>query len=62
MPKAAPPVFSPTVATVFDNFLKALKEEKVIDDLNINALRAALEEQRLDIDDLRSALFGAQSK
>jgi hypothetical protein len=56
MADIAPPLSS-TVASVFEAFLKKLAEEKRLPLAAIEALRHALDEQKLDANSLREALF-----
>jgi hypothetical protein len=59
MPKPLNPPLSPTVATVFDNFLERLQAEKICDEATIKNLRKVLEDQKLDAESLRGALIKA---
>ncbi|WP_292533632.1 hypothetical protein [Methylocystis sp.] len=56
MPNALPPL-SATVTLVFAEFLKKLESEKTIGNEAVEALRQSLEQQKLDVDSLRKALF-----
>lgn len=51
------PPLSPTVASIFAEFLKKLEFEKTIGAGAIGALRRALAEQKLDPESLRKAVF-----
>jgi hypothetical protein len=62
MPKTQTIPVSPTVADVFTQFLKKLKDEGIADDEITDRLRAMLEQQQLDPEHLRTALFGADTK
>jgi hypothetical protein len=62
MPKATTPPVSPTVATVFSDFLKKLESEKITDSETIERLRNILKEQSLDPASFRDALFECESK
>jgi len=53
------PPLSPTVASIFGEFLKRLEEQTLLDARAIEALREALEEQKLDPESLRAAIFPA---
>ena len=53
----ADPPLSSTVASVFAAFVKKLEEEKTLPPAAIEALRQALDQQQLDADSLRAALF-----
>jgi hypothetical protein len=55
----APPPLSPTVASIFAEFLKKLESEKTLGDESIKALQQAFDEQKLDPDSLRNAIFKA---
>jgi hypothetical protein len=55
----APPPLSPTVASIFAEFLKKLKSEKALGDESIKALQQAFHEQKLDPETLRKAIFPA---
>jgi hypothetical protein len=55
----APPPLSPTVASIFAEFLKKLESEKTLGVESIKALQQAFEEQKLDPETLREALFTA---
>lgn len=48
---------SPTVAAIFAEFCKKLDSEKVLNIAAIDALRQALDAQKLDPDSLREAIF-----
>jgi hypothetical protein len=50
---------SPTVAAIFDEFLKKLATNNTLSAEGIKALGEALGEQRLDPDSLRGAMFAA---
>lgn len=56
MPDKLPPL-SPTVAAIFAEFLKKLEAEKTLSPNGIQALGQALEDQKLDPESLRKALF-----
>lgn len=49
---------SPTVATIFSDFLEKLKSEAIVDSATIERLSKALEGQKLDSQTLRAALLG----
>ena len=57
MAKPAAPPMSPTVVTVFTEFLKGLEAEKDFDASIVERLRQCLNDQDLDADTLRDALF-----
>lgn len=59
MPATPPPPLSSTVATVFAEFVKKLEGEKTLDKTAIDALRLSLEQQKLDPESLRKALFAS---
>ena len=48
---------SPTVASIFAEFVKKLDTEKTVDADAIEALRKAFDEQKLDPESLRKAVF-----
>jgi hypothetical protein len=48
---------SPTVASIFSEFLKKLEAEKILGVQAIEALRNILDEQKLDPESLRKVLF-----
>jgi hypothetical protein len=50
---------SPTVASIFGEFLKTLESEKALGARAIEALRQTFDEQRLDPESLRKAIFTA---
>jgi hypothetical protein len=52
-----PPPLSPTVASIFVEFLKKLESEKTLGIESIKALQQAFEEQKLDPETLRKAAF-----
>jgi hypothetical protein len=54
-----PPPLSPTVASIFAEFLKKLENEKTMGAESIKALRQAFHEQRFDPETLRKAVFPA---
>jgi hypothetical protein len=56
MPDKALPL-SPTVASIFTEFLKKLESEKILGAEALEALRQAFEEQKLDAESLRKAVF-----
>ena len=56
MPEMLVPL-SPTVATVFSEFLKKLQTEDALGAPAIEALKQALEKQKLDPESLRKAMF-----
>jgi hypothetical protein len=56
MPDTLPPLSS-TVASVFAKFLAKLESEKILGKEAIEALRQSLEQQKLDPESLRKALF-----
>jgi hypothetical protein len=58
MSVASPPL-SPTVASIFAEFLKKLESEKTLGAESIKLLQQALNEQKLDPETLRKALFPA---
>jgi hypothetical protein len=60
MPKTPTPPISPTVADVFARFLEKLRTERITDETTIERLQVALDDQKLDADSLRSALFPPQ--
>jgi hypothetical protein len=62
MSESTAPPLSPTVATVFSNFLKRLESEKIADAETIERVRNALNEQNLDPESLRAALFDSGPK
>jgi hypothetical protein len=51
------PPLSSTVASVFSEFLKQLERDKTVGKDAIDALRQNLEQQKLDPESLRHALF-----
>ena len=51
------PPLSPTVASIFSEFLKKLESEKVLGAEAIEAVRQSFEEQKLDAESLRNAVF-----
>jgi hypothetical protein len=53
----APPPLSPTVASIFAEFLKKLESEKTLEAESIKSLQQALNEQKLDPETLRKAIF-----
>jgi hypothetical protein len=55
----APPPLSPTVASIFAEFLKKLESEKTLGVESIKALQKAFEEQKLDPETLRQAILTA---
>jgi hypothetical protein len=55
----SPAPLSPTVASIFGEFIKKLESEKVLGAEAIEALRQAFEEQKLDPESLRKAVFMA---
>jgi hypothetical protein len=55
----APTPLSPTVASILAEFLKKLESEKTLGDEPIKALQQAFDEQRLDPESLRKAIFAA---
>ena len=55
----APPPLSPTVASIFAEFLKKLESGKALGAESIKALQQALDEQKLDPETLRKAIFPA---
>jgi hypothetical protein len=55
----APPPLSPTVASIFAEFLKKLESEKALEAESLKALQQALNEQKLDPETLRKAIFTA---
>lgn len=57
MSKTTNPPLSPTVKCVFDEFLKALEEEKLLSTAIREALAENLYNQRIDHDTLRKAIF-----
>jgi hypothetical protein len=56
MPDSPPPL-SQTVASIFAEFLKKLESEKVLGIESIKALQQAFDEQTLDPETLRKAVF-----
>jgi hypothetical protein len=58
MANALPPLSS-TVTSVFAEFLKKLESEKTLGKKAIDELRQSFEEQKLDPESLRKALFTA---
>lgn len=58
MPEKLTPV-SPTVASIFAEFLKKLAADKTLDAAAIEALGQAFEEQKFDPESLRKAVFAA---
>jgi hypothetical protein len=52
-----PPPLSPTVSSIFAEFLKKLEAEKALGVEAIGALRQAFDEQKLDPESLRNAVF-----
>jgi uncharacterized coiled-coil protein SlyX len=56
MPQKNTPL-SPTVASVFEAFLKKLESQMTLGAEAIEALRQAVDEQRLDPESLRKAVF-----
>ena len=56
MANAAPPLSS-TVASVFAAFVKKLADENALAPEAVEALRKCLEDQKLDPESLRQALF-----
>ncbi|WLA66121.1 hypothetical protein [Bradyrhizobium diazoefficiens] len=56
MSDASPPL-SPTVASIFSEFLKKLESGKALGAELIKALQQALDEQKLDPETLRNAIF-----
>jgi hypothetical protein len=56
MPSVTPPLSS-TVSTVFAEFTKKLEDEKILNEAALKALRLCLEQQKLDHESLRKALF-----
>lgn len=60
MPDRTPAPLSPTVHTVFDQFLQKLKEEKVLSAAALEAFGLSLKAQKLDHDTLRDALFNPE--
>jgi hypothetical protein len=59
MPEPLPPL-SPTVASIFSEFLKKLEDEKILGPEAIEALRQNLTRQKLDPQTLRQAVFAVQ--
>jgi hypothetical protein len=60
MPRMAsqtPSPLSPTVNSVFSQFLKRLSDEKVLGKAALDALAENLYGQKLDADKLRAAIF-----
>ena len=57
MANMALPLWSSTVAAVFDQFLKKLKDENVLNDAAYKSLEKNLREQKIDYDSLRKAIF-----
>lgn len=57
MPNTTPPPLSSTVTSVFERFLKKLEDENVLGKAAREALAQSLNEQRLDSESLRQALF-----
>lgn len=57
MPVATPPPLSSTVSSVFDQFLKQLADEKVLNAAAQEALAQSLHDQKLDHETLSRALF-----
>jgi hypothetical protein len=55
----APPPLSPTVASIFAEFLKQLESEKTVEVEAIRALQQALNEQKFDPETLRKAILPA---
>ena len=51
------PPLSPTVASIFGEFLKNLETENTLGEEAIESLKQALNEQRLDPESLRNAVF-----
>jgi hypothetical protein len=56
MPDKSLPL-SPTVASIFAEFLKKLESEKILGAGAIDELRQAFDEQKLDPESLRKAVF-----
>lgn len=52
-----PAPLSPTVASIFAEFLKKLESEKILGPAAIDALKQSLDEQKLDPESLRKAVF-----
>jgi hypothetical protein len=59
MSDAPPPPLSSTVASILAEFLKKLESEKTLEAESIKALQQAFDEQRLDHETLRKAIFKA---
>jgi hypothetical protein len=59
MSKATVPPLTSTVSTVFDQFLKKLKAEKVLNRKALEALAQSLDSQKFDHETLRQALLTA---
>lgn len=57
MAKPIPTPLSPTVQSVFEEFLKKLQDQKTLDDKTIEKLRNALDLQKFDPESLRSVIF-----
>ena len=53
----SPPPLSSTVSSVFDRFLKELKDAQVLGEAAQKALRDSLHGQKLDHETLRQAVF-----
>jgi hypothetical protein len=53
---------SETVTTVFSTFLTKLGEERILGDSALVKLREAFEQQKLDPESLRAAIFGSETK
>ena len=59
MPITTPTPLSSTVSSVFDQFLKKLEDEKILNTRAQEALAQNLHDQKLDHETLRKALFKA---
>ena len=53
------PPLSPTVASIFAEFLKKIESEKALGAESIKALQQALGDQKLDPETLRKAIFSS---
>jgi hypothetical protein len=62
VPNATLPPLSSTVSSVFDQFLKKLEGDSVLNKSALEALREKLHGQKLDHETLRAALFTAEEK
>ena len=61
MPDKVAPL-SPTVSAIFSEFIGKLEASKILEAPAIEALRKSLNEQKLDAESLRTAIFTDSAK